>query len=76
VFQATVAHTHPVAYEGLAKVLALLPAKDEYKLYFAVPDYRFDAFTKQTIHVKKGSPVQRPTARVACVRQFALKVVC
>jgi hypothetical protein len=46
------------------------------RLYFAVPEYRFDKFAKQVVEPKNGTALQRPVGRVARVRQFVLRVVC
>ena len=54
VFQVTTAADHKVSGKGLENALQLLPEKDSYKLYFVVPDHRFESFKKQQVKTTLG----------------------
>ena len=46
-FQTTSSDSHGISHAGFVKTLQLLPAQDQYNLFFIVPTSRFSSFSKQ-----------------------------
>ncbi len=70
----TTAESQKILDTALDAALQLLPESTEYKLFFVVPERRFNSFKKQQVTSTRGTKPQESQGRVPYVKKYVLRL--